>query len=418
MHPKFLPRSLLFITSTTLVDRPRTDCTVGNKAIARTASGHDRPRDCNRLTSLTASSPKTGEDVLIVAGWLTRIPWWALLLAWSAINVWQAAQLELFHDEAYYWMFSASLIGDILITPDGGLVDYPRVVDRWRTWGPAREPDLLDPGRMAVCPTGPTSAGHGCGALVRAASLELVHGLPCHSRCPALFLYSGLPLCAGAVSPPENTWLSGAAMAVTAAGLLYSKYHGVLIIGTAVLANLQWVRTRRFWACALIGLLLLIPHLYWQWSHGWVSVTYHLFERVRDYQVDWLSVVEFIGIQLVLPGLLLGPWAWTQFAKTPATTPFERTLKAIVWVTVGFFFLSCVSDESGRKLGYCRLSCACGLSPATQRPSPDGKGAGHPHGNLLGVDDHVRVFLAQPIGVFPDSVSSRKLMDGRCGRSR
>jgi hypothetical protein len=134
--------------------------------------------------------------------------------------------------------------------------------------------------------------------------------------------------------------LSGAAVAVTAAGLLYSKYHGLLIIGTAVLANLQWVRTRRFWACALFGLVLLMPHLYWQWSHGWVSVTYHIFERGRDYQFEWFRVAKFIGTQLVLPGLLLGPWAWTQFAKTPATTPFERTLKAIVWVTVGFFFLS------------------------------------------------------------------------------
>ena len=138
----------------------------------------------------------------------------------------------------------------------------------------------------------------------------------------------------------ENTLLSGAAVAVTAAGLLYSKYHGLLIIGTAVLANLQWVRTRRFWGCALFGLVLLMPHLYWQWSHGWVSVTYHLSGHGRDYQFEWWRVAEFIGTQLVLPGILLGPWAWAQFAKTPATTPFERTLKAIVLVTVGFFFLS------------------------------------------------------------------------------
>ncbi|HEX7093768.1 MAG TPA: hypothetical protein VF205_08860, partial [Nitrospiraceae bacterium] len=123
MHPKFLSRSLLFITSATLVDRPRTDCTVGNRTIARTASGHDRPRDWNRLTSLTASSPKTREDVLFVAGWLTRIPWWTLLLAWSAINVWQAVQLELFHDEAYYWMFSRF--------PDLGYFDHPPMVAWW-----------------------------------------------------------------------------------------------------------------------------------------------------------------------------------------------------------------------------------------------------------------------------------------------
>src|SRR4249920_2282829 len=104
--------------------------------------------------------------IIVVAGWLTRIPWWTLLLAWSAINVWQAAQLELINDEAYYWMFSRF--------PDWGYFDHPPMVGRWRTRGPARERDLLGPGRMAVCPACPTSACHGCGALVRAAPLEFV----------------------------------------------------------------------------------------------------------------------------------------------------------------------------------------------------------------------------------------------------
>ena len=88
----------------------------------------------------------------------------------APVNFWQAAQLELFNDEAYYWMCSRF--------PDWGYFDHPPMVAWWvilgswagrRTRGPARERDLLDPGRMAVCPACPTSACHGCGALVRAA---------------------------------------------------------------------------------------------------------------------------------------------------------------------------------------------------------------------------------------------------------
>jgi hypothetical protein len=127
---------------------------------------------------------------------------------------------------------------------------------------------------------------------------------------------------------------------VAAAGLLYSKYHGLLILGAAVMANFRLVRTRQFAACALFGFLLYVPHLYWQWSHDWVSIMFHLVGRVGTYRLTTSRVGEFIGLQLILPGLLLGPWAWVRFARTPASTAFDRTLKAIVIVTVGFFFVS------------------------------------------------------------------------------
>ncbi len=292
------------------------------------------------MTSLTASSPKTEEDFILVAGWLARIPWWALLLAWSAINFWQAAQLELINDEAYYWMFSRF--------PDWGYFDHPPMVAWWINIGSWAGGEIGV--RLAslifwtlggwlfvhLAQPAPATVAVLWYALLPLSSFSSLLALPDAPLCffTLAFLYALERYFR------ENTLLSGAAVAVAAAGLLYSKYHGLLIIGTAVLANPQWVRTRRFWTCALFGLVLLIPHLYWQWSHGWVSVTYHIVERGRDYEFDWFRVVKFIGTQLVLPGLLLGPWAWTQFAKTPATTPFERTLKAIVLVTVGFFFLS------------------------------------------------------------------------------
>ncbi len=356
-----------------------------------------------RLTSLTASSPKTGEDVINVAGWLTRIPWWTFLLAWSAINVWHAAQLELFHDEAYYWMFSRF--------PDWGYFDHPPMVAWWIILGSWAGGEL-----------GVRLASVIFWALGGWLFVQLARPAPATA---AVLWYALLPLSSfmGFLAVPdaplcfftlaflyaverylrENTLLSGAAMAVTAAGLLYSKYHGLLIVGTAVLANLQWVRTRRFWGCALFGLVLFMPHLYWQWSHQWVSVTYHFFERVRDYQVNWLRVAEFIGTQLLLPGLLLGPWAWTQFAKTPATTPFERTLKAIVLVTVGFFFLAVFRTKvEGNWTIAAYLALAVFLLRRNVHPLM-GKVPATLMAISLVLTIMFHVFLAQPISMLPDS---------------
>ena len=132
-------------------------------------------KDCNRLTSFTSASLKVREDVINIAGWLTRIPWWALLFAWSAINVWQAAQLELINDEAYYWMFSRF--------PDWGYFDHPPMVAWWINIGAWAGGELGVRLASLICWTlggwlfvqlSPTSAGHGCGALVHSASLELV----------------------------------------------------------------------------------------------------------------------------------------------------------------------------------------------------------------------------------------------------
>ena len=59
--------------------------------------------------------------------------------------------------------------------------------------------------------------------------------------------------------------------------MLYSKYHGILIIFFTVLSNLRLLRSGKFWLAALLGIVLFIPHLYWQYNNNFVSVSYHFF---------------------------------------------------------------------------------------------------------------------------------------------
>jgi len=266
--------------------------------------------------------------------------WSALLLACCVINFWQASRLELINDEAYYWMFSRF--------PDWGYYDHPPMVAWWIDIGSwiggelgVRLASLIFwtfGGWIFVClarPAPPIAAvlWYFLLPLTSAIGFLAVPDAPL-SFFTIAFLY------ALDWYLRDDSALPVAATAVAAAGLLYSKYHGLLIVGAAVLSNLRLLRTWRFWACALLGLALFLPHLYWQWSHGFVSVAYHLFDRVRDYRFAWWRAGAFMGIQLILPGLLLGPWAWIQFGRTTALTEYERTLKAIALVTVGFFLLA------------------------------------------------------------------------------
>lgn len=79
------------------------------------------------------------------------------------------------------------------------------------------------------------------------------------------------------------------------AGMLYSKYIAVLVILFAVLGNLRLLRDGKCWAAVGLAALLMLPHLWWQYSNGFPSFTYHLVSRATAYSP--LYSLEFIPNQ-------------------------------------------------------------------------------------------------------------------------
>ncbi|HEY9535038.1 MAG TPA: glycosyltransferase family 39 protein, partial [Mucilaginibacter sp.] len=61
-------------------------------------------------------------------------------------------------------------------------------------------------------------------------------------------------------------------LGVVAALLLYSKYHGILIIIFTLLSNLQLLRRRSFYLIAMIVVILYAPHIYWEISHDFPTI--------------------------------------------------------------------------------------------------------------------------------------------------
>ncbi len=130
-----------------------------------------------------------------------------------------------------------------------------------------------------------------------------------------------------------NTLLLGISMA----GMLYSKYMAVLVIGLAVVANWRLLTDKRAWMAVGIAAVLMVPHLWWQYSHNFPSFTYHLVSRAEAYRP--LFTWEYIPNQwAVFNPFVWALMVWLSIKAFRTEDLFRRTL---AWTVLGFqvFFL-------------------------------------------------------------------------------
>jgi hypothetical protein len=132
----------------------------------------------------------------------------------------------------------------------------------------------------------------------------------------------------------HDDWVSAALMGVTLSLMLYAKYHGILVPVFVIASNPALLRSRKFYLSLCIAALLYAPHLYWQYTHDFVSFKYHLVGRSMNFQIPYFT--EFIGVQpLVLcPALIFVPFVYKVRDR------FERALQFIIVGTLGFFLFA------------------------------------------------------------------------------
>ena len=122
-----------------------------------------------------------------------------------------------------------------------------------------------------------------------------------------------------------RSWSMVFPLAVSMAGMMYSKYMAVLVILFVVLGNLQLLRDGKAWTAVALAALLMLPHLWWQYSNGFPSFTYHLVSRSTAYQA--LFTWEFIPNQLAVFNPLV--WAlmlWAGWMQLCHGNAYERSL--------------------------------------------------------------------------------------------
>ncbi len=265
--------------------------------------------------------------------------------AWIILGLMQSGLTELQDDEAYYWVYSRYI--------DWGYFDHPPLIAIVVKAGYAIFPNELG---VRLLPL-----------LLNVLTLVIIEKL-LEKKNPFLFYAIALSVAyiqlAGFIAVPDTPlifctalfflcykkfiqqpgWLNTLLLGLVMALLLYSKYHGVLIILFTLLSDLSLLKKYKAWLAVLIAAICFGPHLWWQYQHDWVSFRYHLFEsNVNAYKASF--TIEYILGQLLLPGPIAG------FILLPAAflyKPTNKTEKALRFTMIGLYAFFLLSSFRGK----------------------------------------------------------------------
>ena len=120
------------------------------------------------------------------------------------------------------------------------------------------------------------------------------------------------------------------------AALLYSKYHGVVLILLVLLSNLSLLKQPQFYFASIFGALLFFPHLYWQYINDFPSFRYHLSGRDDIYELKYTTT--YLLNQLVLFSPFLFPLIVQVLFKTEIKNQLTRAYYYIILGFWAFFF--------------------------------------------------------------------------------
>lgn len=153
----------------------------------------------------------------------------------------------------------------------------------------------------------------------------------------ALLLFSALFLLAYQRYLEKDSWLRALLLGLVMAAMVYSKYHAFLLLGLIVLSNLKLLKDGKFWVACLTAIVLLTPHLLWQYVNGFPSIKYHLVQRGEPFR--WSYLLEYLPNQLLVFNPLTFGAAVYVLVKYKPIDRFERALHFICTGFFLFFFL-------------------------------------------------------------------------------
>jgi hypothetical protein len=262
-------------------------------------------------------------------------------IAWLVINLLQACFTGLANDEAYYWMYARRL--------DIGYFDHPPMIAVMIKAGYFLFNNELGLRLFVVLfstltiPVLYSLAGRKdfnlLALLFASMTVFEVYGFIAVPDAPLMFFtalfflayrkylhYDGLAECA--------------LLTIIIVLLLYSKYHGFLILFFTLLSNLSLFRRRSFYYVIAGAVLLYLPHIWWQIANDYPSYQYHVLNKSQDAYHVFDSVNFLAGVLLVAGPLTGGFLVYAAIRSRREKTPVTRTMSFTFFGFVIFFFAS------------------------------------------------------------------------------
>lgn len=267
------------------------------------------------------------------AALFNSVHFWAIVI--FAVNLTQAYFTNVHDDEAYYWLFSKHL--------DWGFFDHPPMVAVF-----VKISDFLFNGALSIRGlTVVTSvlvwylfvsllqnkSIRWLGVSFLALPILQLYGFITTPDVPLILF--GILFLKALLSFLENKKWSWILLGLSMALLAYSKYHGALIVGFALIPTVRKQNILKLVLAGALALLLFMPHLLWQYQNDWPSFQYHLISRHKGFNFTYLN--EYLLACLIIPGVFsLWVFKWSEKLNK---WPLSKSLKYIYWGFLIFFAL-------------------------------------------------------------------------------
>jgi hypothetical protein len=270
-----------------------------------------------------------------------KILFFIMLLAWFLVNLIQAAYTEILSDEAYYALYGKNLAW--------GYFDHPPMVALL-----TRLSSLFFKGNLGIrfmtvllqpltllCiwkiideQNPDTNKVLLFFIISSSICLFAILGLYTLPDVPLLF-FTALFLYSYKRFLGTQSWEYVIFLSLSMAGLLYSKYHAVLIIGFVIISNFKLLKSYKFWVAGISALILFIPHIWWQVANNYPSIKFHLIDRAEGFK--WINLIEYIPNELaVFNPFVLGAAIYIMVKVRPENL-FTRALYYQIAGFLGFF---------------------------------------------------------------------------------
>lgn len=269
-----------------------------------------------------------------------RKPLLLFLFGWAVLNLCQAYFTELAHDEAYYWAWSRYL--------DWGYIEHPPMVALFIKIGYALIPNEVGVRLLAIVFS--TLVLYLVYtrlvkkdvmlyiALVSSILLFHVGGFLTAPDTP-LFLFVALYYLLLKHYLESDDWKTTLLMILVITAMMYSKYHGVMVLFFTIVFNLKLLTRKSFWVIAVTSALLYLPHVYWLFTDGTPGLEYALSGRFSDPFSFYQVVGNFLLGQIAITGPLIGIIVlYAAFATKPKDS-YQRALKYVMIGIIGYFFI-------------------------------------------------------------------------------
>src|SRR5690606_24803675 len=269
---------------------------------------------------------------------------WIGSFIYLLINVIQSILMPLINDEAYYWAWSQRL--------DWGYFDHPPMVALWVKMGFSIFQSELGVRLITI-----VAGASGYFLLGKMLEIKTKNQFWLYT---SLFSSFVLFQAFGFVTTPDSPLLffgilyfiflkkfleksdlvNALGLGLVMALLLYSKYHGVLLIIFSLLPlSLKLIRNKYFYISVLFGILCYSPHLWWQFENDFVSVQYHLVRRNVFNQFKISNTTDYLASLAWASSPLLFWFTGKALFKSKYKTDFQKALLWSFLGIVGFFIL-------------------------------------------------------------------------------